>query len=144
MFEQSIVGSHPANKRWTLAVSLAFQATILAILALIPLIYTDRLPSWTRWAERLAAPLPPAPAAPHVTTTQRRMKPDAFVVPVFRAPARIPDRVVQVYDRRSTAIEPAYICVGVPRGFCATPRMSTLLEALARPVPKPPENAVQQ
>ncbi|MBZ5702416.1 MAG: energy transducer TonB [Acidobacteriia bacterium] len=51
------------NKKWTVIVSMIFQLAVLAILILIPLIYTEALPK-TMMATLLVAPPPPPPPPP--------------------------------------------------------------------------------
>jgi periplasmic protein TonB len=66
MFEELVVSSpHPkkTNKPWTVLVSMAFQVVFLAILLLIPLIYTEALPK-AMLATLLVAPPPPPPPPP--------------------------------------------------------------------------------
>ena len=66
MFEELVVSSpHPqkTNKPWTVVVSMLFQILFLAILILIPLIYTEALPK-TMMATMLTAPPPPPPPPP--------------------------------------------------------------------------------
>src|ERR1700739_1220122 len=66
MFDEMVVSSpnpKKTNKRWTIFVSLAFQTLFVAILILIPLIYTEALPK-TMMATMLTAPPPPPPPPP--------------------------------------------------------------------------------
>src|SRR5207247_1697532 len=61
MFEEMVISSpnpKKTNKAWTVIVSSVFQITFLAILILIPLIYTEALPK-TMMATMLSAPPPP-------------------------------------------------------------------------------------
>jgi len=47
MFEEMVVSSPTSkktNKPWTVVISMLLQVTFLAILILIPLIYTEALP----------------------------------------------------------------------------------------------------
>jgi protein TonB len=72
MFEDMVVSSpHPAktNKPWTVVVSMVAQMIFLAILILIPLIYTEALPK-TMMATMLTAPPPPPPPPPPPAPTQ--------------------------------------------------------------------------
>src|SRR5713226_7643039 len=61
MFEDMVISSpHPSktNKPWTVIVSMVVQSIFLAILILIPLIYTEALPK-TMMSTLLVAPPPP-------------------------------------------------------------------------------------
>src|ERR1700681_1007078 len=72
MFEQLVVSSpNPSktNKPWTVVLSMVAQTIFLAILILIPLIYTEALPK-TMMATRLPAPPPPPPPPPPPVQTQ--------------------------------------------------------------------------
>ena len=63
MFEDMVISSpHPTktNKTWTVVVSMVAQSIFLAILILIPLIYTEALPK-TLMATLLVAQPPPPP-----------------------------------------------------------------------------------
>jgi periplasmic protein TonB len=66
MFEELVVSSphsKKTNKPWTIVVSMVFQSLFLAILLLIPLIYTEALPK-AMLATLLVAPPPPPPPPP--------------------------------------------------------------------------------
>src|ERR1700679_3443341 len=66
MFEDMVVSSSnptKTNKSWTVVLSMLFQVLFLAILILIPLIYTEALPK-TMMATLLVAPPPPPPPPP--------------------------------------------------------------------------------
>lgn len=65
MFEQSLVLPTPDNKRWTFALSLTLQVAAIALLMLLPLIYTEQLSH----VFANSTPLPPPPMPPAVTRT---------------------------------------------------------------------------
>ena len=72
MFDEMVISSpnpKKTNKWWTVLVSTAFQVGFLAILILIPLIYTEALPK-TMMATMLTAPPPPPPPPPPPVATQ--------------------------------------------------------------------------
>src|ERR1700740_552217 len=72
MFEDMVVSSaNPSktNKPWTVVLSMVAQTIFLAILILIPLIYTEALPK-TMMATLLVAPPPPPPPPPPPVATQ--------------------------------------------------------------------------
>lgn len=96
MFEQSILAGNSRNKAWTLGVSLVVQTSLILIAALIPLIYTDKLPGLTKWVGSLAAPVPPAapPRAPQEQVVSRAPNEHR----VFTAPPRIPKTVTSIVD----------------------------------------------
>jgi len=66
MFEEMVVSTSTnkkTNKPWTVVISMVFQVLFLAILILIPLIYTEALPK-TLMSSILLAPPPPPPPPP--------------------------------------------------------------------------------
>jgi protein TonB len=95
MFDEMVVSSpHPkgTNKWWTVLVSTAFQIGFLAILILIPLIYTEALPK-TMLATMLTAPPPPPPPPPPPAVAQVvHVKPQAHLMDAGKlmAPKVIP------------------------------------------------------
>jgi len=67
MFEEMVVSTSTnkkTNKPWTVVISMAFQVGFLAILILIPLIYTEALPKTLMSSILLAPPPPPPPPPP--------------------------------------------------------------------------------
>src|SRR5258708_21684734 len=69
MFEQSIVATQPANKTWTLGLSILVQISLISAAILFPLVYTDSLPLLTKLVGGLVAPLPP-PKPPDLAAMQ--------------------------------------------------------------------------
>src|SRR5579863_1634889 len=61
---ESTVVKKKTNKSWTVLVSTIVQATILGILVLIPLIYTEALPKAMLSTLLIALPPPPPPPPP--------------------------------------------------------------------------------
>jgi protein TonB len=77
MFEEMVVSTstnQKTNKPWTVALSMIFQVLFLAILILIPLIYTEALPK-TLMSSILLAPPPPPPPPPPPAAVQVIHKP---------------------------------------------------------------------
>ncbi len=90
MFEEMVVSTSTAkktNKRWTVIISMALQVGFLAILILIPLIYTEALPKTLMSSILLAPPPPPPPPPPpvaqivHVKPVQHLMDAGKLVAP---------------------------------------------------------------
>src|SRR6202795_3383298 len=72
MFEELVVSSpseKKTNKPWTVVISMIFQVLFLAILILIPLIYTEALPKTLMSSILLAPPPPPPPPPPPAPVT---------------------------------------------------------------------------
>jgi len=81
MFEEMVVSSPTSkktNKPWTVVISMLLQVTFLAILILIPLIYTDALPKGT-FTTMLVAPPPGVSAAEAVAWVDGAVVPHTVV-----------------------------------------------------------------
>ncbi len=94
MFEELVVSSphsKKTNKPWTIVVSMVFQVLFLAILLLIPLIYTEALPK-AMLATLLVAPPPPPPPPPPPAQVQVIRKPQVHLMDAGKlvAPKVIP------------------------------------------------------
>jgi periplasmic protein TonB len=82
MFEEMVVSTSTnkkTNKPWTVFISMAVQVLFLAILILIPLIYTEALPR-TLMSSILLAPPPPPPPPPPPAAVQVIHKPVAHLM----------------------------------------------------------------
>src|SRR6202158_2549286 len=83
MFEDIVISSpHPlkTNKPWTVVVSMIAQSIFLAILILIPLIYTEALPKTLMATLLVAPPPPPPPPPPPVQTQVVHVKPQVHLM----------------------------------------------------------------
>jgi periplasmic protein TonB len=82
MFDEMVVSSpNPTktNKPWTVILSMIFQMAFLAVLILIPLIYTEALPK-TMMATLLVAPPPPPPPPPPPIAQIVHVKPQVHLM----------------------------------------------------------------
>jgi periplasmic protein TonB len=82
MFDEMVVSSPNAkrtNKPWTVVLSMIFQVAFLAVLILIPLIYTEALPK-TMMATLLVAPPPPPPPPPPPIAQVVHVKPQVHLM----------------------------------------------------------------
>jgi protein TonB len=82
MFDEMVVSSpnpKKTNKPWTVIVSMIFQVAFLAVLILIPLIYTEALPK-TMMATLLVAPPPPPPPPPPPIAEIVHVKPQVHLM----------------------------------------------------------------
>lgn len=82
MFDEMVVSSpNPTktNKPWTVILSMVFQTAFLAVLILIPLIYTEALPK-TMMATLLVAPPPPPPPPPPPIAQIVHVKPQVHLM----------------------------------------------------------------
>jgi protein TonB len=98
MFEEMVVSSpkgKKTNKPWTVIVSGIVQATFLAVLILIPLIYTEALPKASLATLLIAPPPPPPPPPPPAATQIVKVKPQVHLIDAGKlvAPKVIPKEV---------------------------------------------------
>src|ERR1700758_3149054 len=83
MFEEMVVSSPKSkktNKPWTVVLSMVLQAAFLAILILIPLIYTEALPRASLATLLIAPPPPPPPPPPPAATPIVHVKPQVHLM----------------------------------------------------------------
>ena len=98
MFEDSLIessGRIHTKRGWTTVVSVGFQAVAIGVMILIPLIYTEALPSQMMTTFLVAPPPPPPPPPPaamvKVTKIETEMENGAL-----RTPTKIPEKVKMV------------------------------------------------
>ena len=121
MFEEMVISSpnpKKTNKPWTVMVSMLFQVGFLAILILIPLIYTEALPK-TMMATMLTAPPPPPPPPPPPAAAQIvHVKPQAHLMDAGKlmAPKVIPKDVKIIKEDAEPDMGAVGMTGGVPGG----------------------------
>jgi len=121
MFEEmveSTVGSKKrTNKRYTVFLSMLFQVGFLAILILIPLIYTEALPKTLMSSILLAPPPPPPPPPPPAPAQVVHVKPQAHLMDAGKlvAPKVIP-KDVKIIKEDAAPPDMGGISGGVPGG----------------------------
>ncbi len=97
MFEEMVVSTSKSKgtKPWTFFVSMIFEILFLAILILIPLIYTEALPKTLMSSILLAPPPPPPPPPPPAATVVVKRMPVAHLMDAGKlvAPKAIPKDV---------------------------------------------------
>jgi len=121
MFEEMVVSSpnpKKTNKPWTVVISMVGQVAFVAILILIPLIYTEALPK-TMMATMLTAPPPPPPPPPPPAPAQIvRVKPQAHLMDAGKlvAPKVIPKDVKIIKEEAEPDMSSVGMTGGVPGG----------------------------
>ncbi len=120
MFEEMVVSTtmKKTNKPWTMVVSMIFQVLFLAILILIPLIYTEALPRTLMSSILLAPPPPPPPPPPPAPVAVVHVKPVAHLMEAGKlvAPKVIPKDVKIIKEEEQPPDMGAGIAGGVPGG----------------------------
>jgi len=103
MFEDSLIesaGRIHTKRGWTTVVSVGFQAVAIGVMILIPLIYTEALPSQMMTTFLVAPPPPPPPPPPaamvKVTKIETEMDNGAL-----RTPTKIPEKVKMIKEEEA-------------------------------------------
>jgi len=120
MFEEMVISSQmkKTNKPWTVVLSMGLQVGFLAILILIPLIYTEALPK-TMMATMLTAPPPPPPPPPPPVTQQIvKVKPQVHLMDAGKlmAPKVIPKDIKIIKEEAEPDMGSVGAVGGVPGG----------------------------
>src|SRR2546429_562193 len=101
MFNQTFVdGVGKTHKSWTVLISFAFQAVGVAVLVLIPLIWTEVLPRATLVSFLTAPPPAPPPPPPPPPTPVKIVKvaPRQFDAGKLMAPKVIPKEIAMIKE----------------------------------------------
>ena len=107
------------NKPWTIFLSTVFQCALLAVLILIPLIYTEALPKAMLTTLLVAPPPPPPPPPPPAATPVKVVKPVARLIQAGKlmAPRAIPKEVAMIKEQELPPDVSAGAAIGgVPGG----------------------------
>jgi len=121
MFEEMVISSpnpKKTNKPWTVVVSMLFQVGFLAILILIPLIYTEALPKTMMATMLTAPPPPPPPPRPPAPAQIVHVKPQAHLMDAGKlmAPKVIPKDVKIIKEDAEPDMGAVGMTGGVPGG----------------------------
>ncbi len=127
MFEDTLIESQSKIKTkrgWTTLISFILEGIAIGILVLIPLIFTQALPTQQLVTTLVAPPPPPPPPPPPsaAKVTPSEPKPVAVTHEVtpneLRMPTKIPTKVVQTNEQQSSVAAPSVAGVvgGVPGG----------------------------
>jgi protein TonB len=120
MFEEMVVSTSQAkktNKPTTVLVSMILQVGFLAILILIPLIYTEALPRAMMSSILLAPPPPPPPPPPPAAVQVVKIKPVQHLMEAGKlvAPKAIP-KDVKIIKEEEAPPDMGGMAGGVPGG----------------------------
>ena len=120
MFEEMVVSTSQAkktNKPTTVLVSMILQVGFLALLILIPLIYTEALPRAMMSSILLAPPPPPPPPPPPAAVQVVKIKPVQHLMEAGKlvAPKAIP-KDVKIIKEEEAPPDMAGMAGGVPGG----------------------------
>jgi periplasmic protein TonB len=121
MFEEMVVSNaknKKTNKPWTVFISMLLQIGFLALLILIPLIYTEALPKTLMSSILLAPPPPPPPPPPPAAVQVVHVKPVAHLMEAGKlvAPKAIPKDIKIIKEEEAPPDVGAGMVGGVPGG----------------------------
>src|SRR4029077_12589355 len=121
MFEEMVVSNaknKKTNKPWSVFISMVLQVAFLALLILIPLIYTEALPKTLMSSILLAPPPPPPPPPPPAAVQVVHVKPVAHLMEAGKlvAPKAIPKDVKIIKEEEAPPDVGAGMVGGVPGG----------------------------
>jgi protein TonB len=143
MFEQSmLLGTGTGKRTGAVAASLTLQTLLVAILIVIPLLYSERLPLVRPWLS-ITIPVPrPLPEPPPVETGARSSmsRPSLITPRVFRpdfAPTHVPTTSAMIFD------DPGFptISAGGPPALGFATSLGVSLGPVPAPVARPVEPA---
>jgi protein TonB len=149
MFDQTFIEGHHVTKTpATVAFSLVIQVSILCVLTLIPLLYTQGLPA-AMLKNLLIAPAPPRAAVPKTPAVTTAPKPISRALQIDRiyAPVAIPAKIT-VMDQTASAPDIGIAgtawntntanSMGLPGGVSDLARGSPPPPDITQPNKKPP------
>jgi periplasmic protein TonB len=121
MFEDALMESggrlRSKNSKWTTIISFAVQAVIMFLLILIPLIWTQALPT-SAMSAILTAPAPPPPPPPPPPPAP--VKPEKIVSEMdkdlLRAPSKIPKEIKMIREESAPPSSGGGVFGGVAGG----------------------------
>jgi len=148
MFEELVVSSpHPAktNKKWTVLLSMAFQSLFLAILLLIPLIYTEALPKAMLATLLVAPPPPPPPPPPPAQVQVVHVKPQVHLMDAGKlvAPKVIPKDVKIIREEAEPDMGMSGGVVGGVAGGSMGGVIGGVVGSVTPPPPKPTASRIK-
>ena len=143
MFDEMVVSTSNRKKthtRWTIIVSIVGQVGILAVLILIPLIYTQALPT-AMMATMLVAPPPPPPPPPpapkHVVIVK---PPPSFIQHNQMVAPKVIPKTITIVKEQQTPNMSSGIYGGVAGGSASA--MAGILGSSGAAPPPPPKPVV--
>jgi protein TonB len=153
MFEEMVVSSpkgKKTNKPWTVVLSMVVQVSFLAVLILIPLIYTEALPKASLATLLIAPPPPPPPPPPPAATQIVKVKPQVHLMDAGKlvAPKVIP-KEVKIIKEEAEQPDAMGAIGGVPGGVPGG-QMGGVIGGViggvggAPPPPKPSQQRIRQ
>ena len=138
MFEDSLVessGRLGSKRGWTTILSFGVQIAIVIILILVPLIYTEALPTKQLLTFLVAPPPPPPPPPPPAAVVVKRI-PTEVVDNVLRTPTKIPQKIAKIVEDDAPAPSNTMGVIGGIAGGAPGGVLGGVLSAANTPPPR--------
>lgn len=146
MFESSFVDSGKTRRPWMVLAGAAFEAALIGVVILVPLLFVETLPERGLFKALMLAPVPMAPPAPPPPMIAKRVPRTAAVTRKFDpavlvSPVVVPKEVAIISE--APALQADVVVGGVPGGIPGvggggTGFLSGALPVAAPPPPPPP------
>src|SRR3989441_2980642 len=102
-------------KRATMPIAYIFEAILVGVLVLVPLIYTEALPNAQLMMFIVAPPPPPPPPPPPAAAAVRIIR-RVTAEAILRAPTEIPETLREIEDEAEPQAQAVGVVGGVPGG----------------------------
>ncbi|HEV2962918.1 MAG TPA: TonB family protein [Candidatus Angelobacter sp.] len=145
MFEDSLMesgGKIRTNAKWTTAFSTLVQLSIIGILVLLPLIFTEALPKAQLNSLFILTPPPPPPPPPPPAPPRVVRRVSEIVNDTLRTPSKIPKKIEHIVEDEAPPPASAGVIGGVVGGVPGgTPGgvIGSLVSSNAPPPPPAPK-----
>lgn len=123
MFEESLIESKKTIKTHrgkTTVLSFVIQVAVICVLVLLPLVFTEALPTTALMTTQLTAPPPPPPPPPPAAAAAPKPQPQVSraIESEMTMPTKIPRKIAMVRDEpmQAAAPPPGAVVGGVPGG----------------------------
>ncbi|HSR07289.1 MAG TPA: energy transducer TonB, partial [Bryobacteraceae bacterium] len=120
MFESSFVDSGKTRRPWMVLAGAAFEAALIGVVILVPLLFVETLPERGLFKALMLAPVPMAPPAPPPPMIAKRIPRAAVVARKFNpavlvSPVVVPKEVAIISE--APALQADAVVGGVPGGI---------------------------
>ena len=136
MFDQMIVSCTRKHRRnpWAYFISMTIQILVIGVMILVPLLYTEALPTQAFVSWVAAPPPPPPPPAPKVAPRVVK-KVSLMEAGKLRAPSKIPERIAIIREEEMPNMPG--VVGGVPGGI-ASGQLGGVIGGVIGSIPAPP------
>ena len=139
MFDQMIVSSTRKHRRnpWAYFISMTIQILVIGVMILVPLLYTEALPTQAFVSWVAAPPPPPPPPPPPAPKVAPRVvkKVSLMEAGKLRAPSKIPERIAIIREEEMPNMPG--VVGGVPGGI-ASGQLGGVIGGVIGSIPAPP------